>query len=512
MAILKHVPAPYIAYQSQEDYLNWVEQNAETTDVSVGIAPTAAGKSLQNVTAGRYFVAEQNMSVALMAPRKILQDQYTDSFGWLPTLKGMGAYICTDCMMNPGTSCRTRKNNIGKCCGEECPYIQARGAAASAKLALFNFHSYYVNKMHKDVAIIDEGHGAIDLLYGLFGKKLWKCEVGYADDVPMTPAGISDVIQDLIGGLEMRLEMLLKNRMDDKMIESLQDEIESFAMVRQALEDCGADFLIKKKKDLYFGNMKEFKQTEQEYIYVKTLRIDKLAERVLWPRDKVKKIMLTSATISKEDIELLGLADRRVKYYECPSNIPWEQRMFVIDPVANMSYKHRAESLPIIAKKIVEIAAQHKDQKGIVHATYEVARQLKVLLGERGRFMYHDNRNKDEVLAQFIASKGNKILVASGMSEGIDMKDDLARFQVLTGLIFPSLADDVMAWMALNFPNRYRWMAIRDLIQRTGRIVRHPTDYGVTYFIGAELDKRFFYATEWMWPKWFKDAMVWLKE
>ena len=510
-SILECVPAPYIAYQSQNDYLNWVAQNADTTDVSVGIAPTAAGKSLQNVTVGRWFVS-QGLSVALMAPRKVLQDQYTDSFGWLPTLKGMSNYICNDCMVNPGASCRARKQLIGKCCDESCPYIQARTAAASAKLALFNFHSYFANKMYKDIAIIDEGHGAIDLLYGLFGKKLWKCEVGYKDDLELTPEGIADLVGDIIAGLELRLAMLLKNRMDDKVVESLQDEIDSFAMLKEALCECGDDFLIKRKKDLYFGNMKELKKTEQEYIYVKTLRIDKLAERVLWPRDQVKKIMLTSATLSKEDIELLGLQHRNVKYYECPSNIPWEQRMFIIDPVANMSYKHRAESLPIIAKKIMDIAAQHPNQKGIVHATYEVARQLKTLLGERGRFMYHDNRDKDDALARFIASKGDRILVASGMSEGIDMKDDLARFQILTGLIFPSLADDVMAWMALHFPNRYKWMAIRDLIQRTGRIVRHSKDYGITYFIGAELNKRFFYATEWMWPKWFKDGMVWLKD
>ena len=152
----------------------------------------------------------------------------------------------------------------------------------------------------------------------------------------------------------------------------------------------------------------------------------------------------------------------------------------------------------------------HKGQKGVVHCTYDVARQLKSMLGDGGRYMYHDNFNKDTALAAFMASKTDKILIASGMAEGIDLKDDLARFQIIVMLQFPSLADDVMAWIAQNHPKRYKWMAIRNLVQQSGRIARHPKDFGVTYFIGAELTKRFYYETEDMWPQFFKDSMVWL--
>lgn len=466
------------------------------------------GKSLMNITAGRWIVGDLQGSVALMAPRKFLQDQITNEFGWIPTLKGMGAYTCNDCLIKGGT-CRQRKQVVGKCC-DDCVYLAARMAAQQARLALFNFHSYFINKMYKDVAIIDEGHGAIDLLYGLFGRKLWKCEVGYSDDIEATPEAVADLIRDIVENLENKLSEFTANRVADEMIQAIQDEIESFSMLRTALIDCGEDFLIKKKKDVYFGEVKELRKTEQEYIYVKTMRIDKLAEKVLWPRKEVKKVILTSATIGKEDIELLGLNNgRNVKYYECESLIPWESRMIVIDPVASMAYKNRLQSYPIIVAKIQEIVNNHKGQKGVVHCTYDVAKKLKEMLGEGGRFLYHTSNNKDQVLKQFMASKKDTVLVASGMAEGIDLKDDLARFQIITMLQFPSLEDDVMAWMANRYPMRYKWLCIRTFIQQCGRIVRHPSDYGVTYIIDSTMSKKFFKETEHLWPKWVKRAMVW---
>jgi hypothetical protein len=502
------IPAPYVPRPTQTEYLTWAEKEINNNDALVCGMPTATGKSLLCVTTGKFLVSGGN-SVALITPRKLLQDQYLESFGWLPTLKGMSSYICNECAQNKNSSCRTMKQYTGKCCEQGCPYLAARSLAQSSQMALFNFHSYFVNKMYKQSVIIDEAHGAVDLLYGLFGKNLWKCEVGYPDDTPMTPEGVSSVISKLVSDLEDRVSMMLKNRMTSEMVDALQDEIDSFGMLLSALGTCGNGFLIKEKKDIYRGSVTQCKGTEQSYIYIKTMQIDTLAEKVLWPKDVVKKIIMTSATIGKEDIALLGLSDRKVAYYDCPSSIPAINRPFFIEPIANMTYKHRQESIPKIAKRIMELAERHKGTKGVIHCTYDVALKLKDMI-HGPRFMFHDTKNKDIVLSAFMASKKDHILVASGMAEGIDLKDDLARWQVITMLQWPSMKDDVMAWIAANYPRRYKWMAIRNLIQQTGRIVRNPTDWGTTYFLGSELTQEFFYATQDMWPKWFIEAMRWL--
>jgi Rad3-related DNA helicase len=508
MGIINCVPEGWPPRPDQAKFWAWLEQNWDDSDVIVVGAPPAIGKSLMNVVTARWLV-EKGLSVALMAPRKFLQDQYVKDFPWMPVLKGMSAYICDDCLYG-GASCRSVKTLAGKLCGAQCKYLMARETARASSMALFNFHSYFVNQMYKDVAIIDEGHGAVDLLYGLFGRKLWKCEVNYPDTMEATAEDVASLLESIIENLTDRLTLLLRQRMSDDMIEALQDELESFTMLFGALKTCGKDFLIRKKTGEYLGQIKELRKTQQEYIYVKTMNIDRLAENVLWPREKVSKIIITSATVREEDIEALGLNQgRRVKYYTCDSPIPEDSRLFIIDPTARMTRKYRKESYPKIIQKIKELAVRHAGQKGIVHCTYDVARELKMQLGTSGRFMFHDNNNKDQMLADFMASRRDPVLIASGMAEGIDLKDDLARWQVITMLQYPSLEDDVMQWMAHAHPARYRWMAIRNLIQQAGRIVRSSEDWGVTYFIGAELDRDLFAKTRAMWPKWFVKAMVW---
>jgi Rad3-related DNA helicase len=505
--ILSFLPPGYTARQCQIDYWNWLVENFDKYDVILVRGPTGSGKSLMNVVAALYLVW-RHLTVALTTPRKFLQDQYTDDFSWITVLKGASAYMCADCLFR-GASCRAVKQATDHMC-EDCVYKQARAAAAAAQFALFNAHSYFVNKMFKDVLIADEGHGLVDLLYGLFGRKLWKCEFQYPDDIEVTTAGIAAFIDNtVVGNLADRLAIVINNHAADTIINQIQEEIDSFKLLSGALKRYGPDFLVKKKVGKYQGPERHLKGTEQEFLYVKTKKIDQLAEKILWPDDKVTKIILTSATIGPEDIELLGLQKRRVGIYECASPIPPENRFFVSEPTAPMTYKHRAESLPKIAKKIIEIAARHPNDKGVVHCTYEVAKSLQAYLGKNPRFWFHTQRDKDERLEQFLVAAGNPILVASGMAEGIDLKDDRARFQIICMLQWPSLDDDVMQWLSVTYPKRYRWFAIRNMIQQVGRISRHKDDSGITYFIGSEFNNGFFNENRGMFPEWFVEAMVW---
>lgn len=510
ISIHKCIPEGYTPRESQTEYFKFVEKNWNNLDVLCNVAPTGAGKSLMNLGTSKW--REQfSESTAILAPRKFLQDQYVSEFPWLTTLKGADNYICNDCLIS-GQSCRAKKRLTTKYCApDQCPYLIAKAAAAASKTTLFNFHSYFVNEMFKSNMIIDEGHGTVDLLYSLFSKKIWKCEFDYPDDIEITSEGVALFLSGIIKNMKDKLAMFMGNNVAKELLDSITDEIDQIETLQGALSNNGSDFIVRKKKEKYFGETKHLKNSEQEYIYVKALRVDKIAENVLWPKNTVKKIIFSSATLSKIEMDLLGLGSKRIMFHEGESPIPWESRMLVIDPVANMTFAHRKESIPKIAKKIIDIAKQFPDQKGVVHCTYDVAKQLKVLLGEGKRYLFHDSRNKEEVLKYFMACGGNYILVASGMAEGIDLKDDLARFQIIVMLQFPSLVDDVMEWIAKNNPMLYKWFAIRNLIQQTGRIVRGKDDYGITYFIGEELTKGFFNSTEHLWPGWFKKSMVWKK-
>lgn len=495
--------------QVQIDALKWFVSKYDDHDVFVFDAPTATGKSLIVTTIAQFLAALRNRT-SVITPTKLLQDQYLRDFEDIPVLKGQSAYTCA--AMGIEGTCRETKKRLGKCCMGEggelvCPYLIARAEAEAATTALFNFHSYFANKMYKDTLIADEGHNTINFLLEFYALKLWKCEVGYEDNVPMTAGGIKQVVVQTIATLSMTLIDLQSQHAGDKAIDQVEDEIERLGYIRDSIERFGDDLLIVKDEGEYFGKMRELRKTKQEYIYVKPVRINKIGGDLLWPVKKVKKVILLSATINEMDVTRLGLdANKRVAYYRCDSPIPPERRPFLYSPVGSMKYGNRPVGLPKILKAIKILAAHHKDQKGVIHCTYDTAQKMRAEFAHDPRYWFHDKFNKTEVYNRFRATPGNQILVASGMEEGIDLAFDAGRWQVITQLMRPNVEDKVNAWLYHNDRKTYNWETVRKIIQQTGRICRDPKDFGVTYMLDAEFEY-FYNTTLAMWPQWFRDGV-----
>jgi len=497
----------------QIEALQWFEKVWDENDVFVFEAPTATGKSMMVTTIARWLSVIGSRA-SIITPTKLLQDQYLKDFVEIPVLKGQAAYTCDQNGLQ-GT-CRETKQHVGNCCVGEggmmvCPYLIARAEASAANVALFNFHSYYANKMYKDTLIADEAHNAIGFLFDFYSLKLWKCEVGYADDLQLDSASIRDLIKATIKSLSDTLIDWSVSGVGDSQKEALEKEIERLTYIQSTIDYYKNDLLIEKDKEEYRGKKKEFKGTEQEYIYVKPLKIDKMGNDLLWPKSPVQKIILLSATIFPLDLETLGLNGKKVAYFRCGSPIPPENRPFVIWPVASMKWSNRAASLPKMVEGIRTLAKLHHDTKGVIHCTYELNRKLESAFGHDPRFWFHTNQNKMEKYNQFRAATGNQIFVASGMDEGIDLAFDAGRWQVLTQLMRPNIADKVNKWMANNRPMAYHLETVRKVIQQTGRICRDPTDIGITYMIDSEFYSLWGQAKD-LFSQWFIDAMIWPKK
>lgn len=488
----------------QAEILEWFQENYDKHDVFVIEGPTAVGKSLI-VTTIANWLAHRSERSSVITPTKILQDQYLKDFEEIPVLKGQINYQCII-----GKSCRETKQKLGKCCSGNdgeliCPYLVARREAEVSTTALFNFSSYHANKMYKDTLIVDECHNVISFLFDFYHVKLWKCEVGYPDDMELSGAAIKNLIGQAVQTLSMELARLEDQNGSDSIKESIEKEIERYGYIRDTIDLFKNDLLITRDTDKYWGQMREFRKTDQEYIYVKPLRVDKIGQDILWP-SVVKKMILLSATVSERDVETLGLDNKKVAYYKAESPIPPENRPFLIWPVASMAWRNRSTSIPKIIQAIERLANHHKDQKGVIHCTYDMALKIQDAIGSNPRFWFHDKKNKSEQYDKFRAAKGNQIFVASGMGEGIDLAFDAGHWQVITQLMRPNIGDQVNNWMCKNKPDAYNWEAVRAIIQQGGRICRDPKDYGITYMLDSEF-LPFFKRTKVMWPKWFVDSM-----
>jgi len=225
---------------------------------------------------------------------------------------------------------------------------------------------------------------------------------------------------------------------------------------------------------------------------------------LMWPQREVSKIILLSATIGPKDVESLGLSERRVAYLHSPSPIGPERRPFhFLDTIA-VNRASMNTALPKLAAEILRLAERHAGERGLIHATYQLAEMLRPhLVGSR--YLFHDKWNKKEQYEKYIKTPGS-ILVACGLYEGINLPDDLGRWQVITKVPWPSLGDPAIKAMAERDEEWYMWQTAKTVIQAAGRICRHENDYGITYCLDSTF-LRLYDSGQHLLPQWFKDCL-----
>lgn len=75
----------------------------------------------------------------------------------------------------------------------------------------------------------------------------------------------------------------------------------------------------------------------------------------------------------------------------------------------------------------------------------------------------------------------NGVLLSVAMCEGLDLPDDDARFCIIAKVPWPDLGDPYVKERMRRDPDWYANQAALAVVQSSGRVVRHATDYGETY-------------------------------
>jgi len=202
-----------------------------------------------------------------------------------------------------------------------------------------------------------------------------------------------------------------------------------------------------------------------------------------------------------------------VKYLECKSPIHVARRPIYLDYVAKVRHGNFETATEQIADYIRdELLPKYKKQKGFIHTTYSQAKLLrKYLRGQEDRLLFHSSETKGEVLREFKESdpREGKVLVASGMYEGVSLDYEIARWQAIAKVPWMSLADAATKHKADNDPEWYVWNTLKDLIQACGRVCRTPSDYGKTHILDGTMDSLLTEAEKYeILPEWFADALA----
>jgi Rad3-related DNA helicase len=477
---LSHFPFPTIR-DGQKQALTTIDTHINDVEIFVIRSPVASGKSGIAIACQSALLAA-GKSCAIVTPNNILRDQYTSEFDHLTTIKAQSDYLVPEATIWHGRrklphsdmSVKEFRRQYGVWPRGNQYTKDLNAAKRKGTACVVNTYGYLAHKLYKDVIIFDEAHELLDMLREIHSKKIWQKKVKYPD------------------GLRTFGELIdwTTRNLDKPNIQLLHDEL---------IKEHPAS-VIEYTEDLYFGAM-------EPCIKVKPLHI-KDKSPIMWP-DKVKRLVLMSATISPKDIEYLGLSDRVVKYIDTPSPIPVERRRILPLNTCSLASRHQDDNLELVVAEIKRIADEHAGQNGLVHAPYSLARKLRQELIEDDRFIFHTQLDKTDKLEEFKRSKG-KILIGSGLYAGIDLKYDLARFQIITKIPFGNLADSRNRWLSKNDSDYYAWETAKNVLQASGRTTRAADDTSVTYVID-NCWSQWYNQCEKLIPLWFREAVKEIK-
>lgn len=511
-------------------------------------APVGSGKSAIAVTLARSVGLQKEEGVGgahIITPRKSLQDQYFEDFSeHLVLMKGRNAYPCTiDApiraytavikAINEGKIKQPDKNSpncseapcrgdadIYKECTEnrDCPYIVAIKTACEQEIVVHNLHSFIFQSNFsgrfdkREMLIIDEAHEIENTIRGFISKKMYLKiplkEIEYTN--LLASKNIKDwtqfLLQDRFVPEETDKDRNLKAQ--DKTYKSDRDEYLAKILALEEKDRFDKGFSVEVTHDI--------KHTPRGDVPVGTILefiphyVGSAAEALLFSYGT--KVLLMSGTIYNREVycKSLGINVEDVHFIRIGSSFPKENRPIYLKPAYTVDTSHAKwnDNFPRLIEIINSILAIFKDVKGLIHAPSYVAANQLVNAINSDRVWTHDNNNFLTKLEEFYASPGNGVFISPVCQQGVDFKDDRARFQIVIRVPYPSTSSQfIKNQVENNFP-WYNYQSLIVLGQQIGRINRSENDFGATFLVDERF-VRFIKRNATMLPNWVKEAIVW---
>lgn len=522
-------------------------------------APTGAGKSAIAVALAKFFQRSYYLTIQKILQNQIMRD-YGTADGNLDTmveLKGRNAYPCTfyelfgTNLVSAGKMrektlnkqldykpncdqgyCKRRllKHKCESCFPANelemaewttrygvsfstCPYYEQVEHAVRARNVLMNFSSFLFQTQFTDrfgsrpLMIIDECHHCESQLMDFVDLTIASTQLN-GTPVPEydDPVAYAVWLHD-IGAIDILAQEIqeARDREDFKKEDELTKIYYKFNRFMKCIDDGMTDWVCDHKTT----KMPDGKTIQT--VILKPVFVHHFANPLLFRYGQ--RILMMSATILNAGImcKALGISVNDVAFYRIGSSFPVENRPIFIRPVAKATggAAGMREWGPKLADAVDKIAAAYPQERGIVHThNFAISELFMERCASKGRFLFQRNfESKEEMLAKH-ADTPNAIIVAPAMHEGLDLRDDLSRFQIICKTPYPNFFDDKQLAVRKDLDYRYlQWMVALKLVQSYGRSVRSKEDWAHTYIIDSAVIK-FLKEAKGLMPQWFKDAVV----
>lgn len=246
-------------------------------------------------------------------------------------------------------------------------------------------------------------------------------------------------------------------------------------------------------------------------VELKPVWVDRFLQNNVWSR--ADKVVLSTATLPFRDdpnewFERLGRDPSSAKVISKPMPFPVENRKIRADyQIDNMSSGGVKDNWDEIVQTIDELSEKHAGEKGLIHTvSYDRAERLHDEFPDKTVLHEQDSTADASSIINYWQHSDSQILLTPSMTEGVDLKGDMCRWQVILKVPYRSLGDPRVDYL-LNEEGDWNWyndVAAREMIQAAGRIVRSEDDYGTTYVFDEAFDRVMSGRT----PDWFEEAIV----
>jgi len=499
-------------------------------------APVGSGKSAIAVACAKFYG-----DAHILTPRKSLQDQYLEDFhkDSLVTMKGRNSYPCTYIsednaaeyeqavhkirngkvlFVSPSQSpcsegpCLTSPDSKRKCTQPDargveaypCPYHVAIDTAQKENIIVHNLHSfifqtYYSGRFVKrELLVIDEAHQVEGILRGFAEKKFSIPLFIKNEDEPVE--GQFTTLEQWSGWLSQFSEKFSTRAKSNEV--SPRQEFENLLMILEDLsETIGTKFVVTIDRDPIH------KRSKFTFIpeYVGGL-VDK------YILNFGEKRLLMSGTIVDKNLycRVTGLKQEETCFIKVSSSFPKENRPIYLKSEYTVDISHKMwdqnfRQMVTNIKKVMEI---FHDVKGIIHTpSYMASLTVYNALKDTGRVVKHDKDNFSHELSKFYDSDKSSVFISPICAEGIDLKEDRARWQIILRVPYPSTADPLMAKMVKENFTYYNYRTLVTFGQMLGRVNRSETDYGATILMDSRF-VQFIARNKSLLPKWVLEAII----
>jgi len=468
---------------------------------------------------------------------KILQDQYINEFKYIRDFRGKSSYYCDkhDCNVADAAEICTVLKTKYSC---SCPYNLAREKWISGDISLTNFHLFNTlalfvpelfHSRNSNVLILDEAHMFEEVFCDFISSKISARilkkygfslkEIEVLDKKFQKIKTIDKYIEfakdEFLTELELKenkfeLE-IVKHQGNKKMIIELSRYLNHIkqhingikSLIKDYEEDPNnwvLDTSTNEKEKMYSG-IELIVQPIWGYKYLK--------EKIF---DKYDHVIFMSGTILDRKMfsYINGLDENITTYFESKSPFHVDNRPIFYIKSGKMTWQNKSESFKNQIPYINKILSKYKNDKGIIHTTtYEFTEWIKENI-DSDRLIFHDSDNRDEMLEKHKNSEKPTVLVSPSMMSGLDLIDDLARFQILIKIPYPNISSNKIK-ARQKMSDWYAYKTCCDFIQMYGRTTRSNDDWSHTFVLDSSFSDLLRHNSKYL-PRYITNAITELKQ